>query len=97
MRLLFESGDSEGLGLRRLSILNGNRESWTARAMVKAVDPVSFTLSKVTLGKSSSSLSLRDRRGDSPSAIRCITFLCILFSSRSGIMSLLLPSEPTPG
>lgn len=97
MRLLFESGDSEGLGLRRLSMLNGNRESCTARAIVRAVDPVSFTLSKVTLGRSSSSLSLKDRRGDSPSVIRCMTLLCILFSSSSGIMSLLFPSDPTPG
>lgn len=77
-------------------MLNGNRESCTARAIVRAVDPVSFTLSKVTLGRSSSSLSLKDRRGDSPSAIRCMTFLCILFSSSSGIMSLLFPSDPTP-
>lgn len=45
--------------------------SWTALAMERAVDPVSLTLSKVTFGRSSSSLSLLLCLGDRPRGSIC--------------------------
>lgn len=45
---------------------NRDTHSCTARAIDSAVEPVSLTLSKVTLGRSSSSLSLLMCLGDRP-------------------------------
>lgn len=45
--------------------------SCTARAIDSAVDPVSLTLSKVTFGRSSSSLSLLICLGDKPLGSVC--------------------------
>lgn len=57
--------------------------SWTALAMERAVDPVSLTLSKVTFGRSSSSLSLLLCLGDRPRGSIC-ALPWLLPSSRSG-------------
>lgn len=61
--------------LNTLAILISSWEcdtySWTALAMERAVDPVSLTLSKVTFGRSSSSLSLLLCLGDRPRGSIC--------------------------
>lgn len=49
----------------------GGTYSCTALAMERAVDPVSLTLSKVTFGRSSSSLSLLLCLGDRPRGSIC--------------------------
>ena len=50
---------------------NHNTHSCTARAIDNAVEPVSLTLSKVTFGRSSSSLSLLICLGDRPLGSVC--------------------------
>lgn len=62
--------------------------SCTALAMERAVDPVSLTLSKVTFGRSSSSLSLLLCLGDRPRGSIC-ALPWLLPSSRSGTTTVL--------
>lgn len=50
---------------------NEYTHSCTARAIDSAVEPVSLTLSKVTFGRSSSSLSLLICLGDRPLGSMC--------------------------
>lgn len=53
------------------SVYRDFTHSCTARAIDSAVDPVSLTLSKVTFGRSSSSLSLLICLGDKPFRSDC--------------------------
>lgn len=87
--LFLESGDSDLRGRRMLSILNGDMESCTARAIDRAVEPVSLTLSKVTFGRSSSSLSLLICLGDRPLGSVCALPWLAASSSRGSMMVLL--------
>lgn len=86
MRRFFESGDSDLRGRLVLSILNGEMESCTALAIERAVDPVSLTLSKVTFGRSSSSLSLLICLGDKSFGSICALTWCLPSSSNGNII-----------
>lgn len=72
-----------------LSILNGDMESCTARAIDSAVEPVSLTLSRVTFGRSSSSLSLLICLGDRPLGSVCALPWLLASSSRGSMIALL--------
>lgn len=79
-----------------LSILNGEMESCTALAMESAVDPVSLTLSKVTFGRSSSSLSLLICLGDRPRGSICaLTWLLPSSNSGTTIVLFIFPGDLT--
>lgn len=79
-----------------LSILNGEIESCTALAMESAVDPVSLTLSKVTFGRSSSSLSLLICLGDRPRGSICaLTWLLPSSSNGTTIVLFIFPGDLT--
>lgn len=68
-----------------MSIPNGDMESCTARAIDSAVEPVSLTLSKVTFGRSSSSLSLLMCLGDRPLGSVCALPWLLTSSSRGSM------------
>lgn len=70
--------------------------SCTALAMESAVDPVSLTLSKVTFGRSSSSLSLLICLGDRPRGSICaLTWLLPSSNSGTTIVLFIFPGDLT--